>query len=192
MPSINKSSVRNEVSRLKDEFESLCAEGKVTGEVKVLMSSMLMILELMLSIFLERSTKKDSNNSGKPPSQTGKDESALPYQGSKGKGKKENNALAGNTRITEQVMLSEARVCEICGEDLTDTPCLHHERRTKVDIVFEKVVEHVDAEVKKCPVCEATVKGRFPADMPGPLQYGAGLKELLSNLVFRRLSQAAT
>ena len=48
MPSINKSSVRNEVSRLKAEFDSLCAEGKVTSEIKVLMSSMLMILELML------------------------------------------------------------------------------------------------------------------------------------------------
>ena len=45
-----------------------------------------------------------------------------------------------------------------------------HERRTKIDIVFEKVVEHVDAEVKQCPVCDATVKGRFPADMHGPLQ----------------------
>jgi len=187
VPSINKSSVRNEVGRLKAEFESLCTEGKVTGEIKVLMSSMLMILELMLSIFLERSTKKDSNNSSKPPSQTEKDESALPYHGSKGKGKKENNALAGNTRIREQVTLSEVRVCEICGEDLTGTSCLHHERRTKIDIVFEKVVEHVDAEVKKCPVCETTVKGRFPVDMPGPLQYGAGLKAFVVNLLVSQM-----
>jgi len=120
VPSINKSSVRNEVSRLKAEFDSLCAEGKVTGEIKVLM-----ILELMLSIFLERSTKKDSNNSSKPPSQTEKDdESSLTQQGSNGKGKKENNTLASNTRIKENVTLSEARACDICGED-TDTPCLH-------------------------------------------------------------------
>ena len=55
-------------------------------------------------------------------------------------------------RVTHEpnraLKLSEAR---ICGEDLTDTPCLHHERRTKIDIVFEKVVEHVDAELKQCP-----------------------------------------
>ena len=43
---------------------------------------------------------------------------------------------------------------------------------TKIDIVFEKVVEHIDAEIKQCPNCEATVKGRFPDDMPGKLQYG--------------------
>ena len=183
MPSINKSSVRNEVSRLKAEFDSLCAEGKVTGEIKVLMSSMLMILELMLSIFLERSTKKDSNNSSKPPSQTEKDESSLTQQGSNGKGKKENSTLASNTRIKQNVTLAEARVCAICGEDLTDTPCLHHERRTKIDIVFEKVVEHVDAEVKRCPSCDATVKGRFPSDMHGSLQYGNGLKAFVVNLL---------
>lgn len=62
-------------------------------------------------------------------------------------------------------------------------PCLHTERRSKIDIVFEKVVEHIDAEVKQCPACEATVKARFPADMPGPLQYGNGLKAYVINLM---------
>lgn len=183
MASINKSSVRNEVGRLKTEFESLCAEGKVTGETRVLMSSMLMILELMLSIFLERSTKKDSKNSSKPPSQTERDESSLRHQGSNGKGKGENNRMAKNSRLTETVTLSGVQQCDICGEDLSGTPCIHHERRTKIDIVFEKVIEHVDAEVKHCPSCDATVKGRFPSDMHGPLQYGNGLKAFVVNLL---------
>ena len=59
----------------------------------------------------------------------------------------------------------------------------HHERRTKIDIVFEKVVEHVDAEVKQCPNCDSTVKGQFPSDMHGPLQYGNGLKAFVINLL---------
>ncbi len=147
------------------------------------MSSMLMILELMLSIFLERRTIKDNNNSSKPSSQTEKDESSLTHQGSKGKGKEENNALASNTRTRQSVTLSPASVCDICGENLSDTPCLHHERRTKVDIIFEKVVEHVDAEVKQCPCCNATVKGRFSANRHGLLQYGDGLKAFVVNLL---------
>jgi len=52
---------------------------------------MLMIIELMLSIFLEKVTNKDSKNSSKPSSQTDKDETALSQQGSNGKGKTENN-----------------------------------------------------------------------------------------------------
>lgn len=183
MASINKTSVRNEVGRLKADFEQLCSDGKVTTETKVLMSSMLMVIELMLSIFLERTTKKDSTNSSKPSSQTEKDDSSLGPQGSHGKGKGENHRMANNGRVIETVTLAEVERCDVCGEDLNGTPCVRHERRTKIDVVFEKVVEHVDAEVKHCPRCDAMVKGRFPSDMHGPLQYGNGLKAFVVNLL---------
>jgi len=183
MASLDKSTVRNEVSRLKDDFEQLCANGKISSESKVLMNSMFMIIELILSIFLERSTKKDNKNSSKPSSQTEKDESALGHQGSKGKGKHENSGTTKNTRTRETVTLSSVNSCDVCGESLTDSPCIHIERRTKIDIVFEKVVEHVDAEIKQCPACDSTVKGRFPSDMHGPLQYGDGLKAFVVNLL---------
>jgi len=183
MANLDKSSVRNEVSRLKADFEQLCADGKITSESKVLMNSMFMIIELILSIFLEKLTKKNSNNSSIPPSQTDLDESALGHQGSHGKGKKNNGSTARNNRVKETVTLATVDTCAVCGEDLTTTVCTHHERRTKIDIVFEKVVEHVDAEVKQCPSCETIVKGQFPADMHGPLQYGDGLKAFVINLL---------
>ena len=183
MASLDKTSVRTEVSRLKTDFEQLCAEGKITSESKALMMSMFMIVELILSIFLEKTTKKDNKNSSIPSSQTGKDESSLSHQGSNGKGKKENDTLAKNTRVHEQVTVSTVSFCDVCAEDLTDIPCTHHERRTKIDIIFEKVVEHVDAEVKQCPTCKTTVKGKFPAAMQGPLQYGDGLKAFVVNLL---------
>ena len=183
MANIDKSSVRNEVSRLKADFEQLCVDGKITSESKVLMNSMFMIIELILSIFLERVTKKDSNNSSIPSSQTEKDESAIGHQGSHGKGKKDHSGLAKNSRVKEIVTVSPVDSCAICGEDLKATACTAHERRTKIDIVFEKVVEHIDAEVKQCPSCEATVKGLFPSDMHGPLQYGDGLKAFIINLL---------
>jgi transposase len=183
MASLDKTSVRTEVSRLKTDFENLCAEGKITSESKALMLSMFMIVELILSIFLEKTTKKDNKNSSIPSSQTEKDDSSLGHQGNNGKGKNENDTRAKNTRVRENVSISTVSFCDICAEDLTDVPCTHLERRTKIDIVFEKVVEHVDAEVKQCPACKATVKGKFPADMHGPLQYGDGLKAFVINLL---------
>jgi hypothetical protein len=183
MASLDKTSVRTEVSRLKTDFEQLCAEEKMTSESKALMLSMFMIVELILSIFLEKTTKKDNKNSSIPSSQTGKDESSLGQPGSNGKGKNENDTLAKNTRVHEQVTVSTVSFCDVCAEDLTDVPCTHHERRTKIDIIFEKVVEHVDAEIKQCPTCKTTVKGKFPADMHGPLQYGNGLKAFVVNLL---------
>ncbi|MEK7084104.1 MAG: IS66 family transposase [Patescibacteria group bacterium] len=187
MASVDKTSVRNEVSRLKAEFTQLCADGKITSESSVLMNSLFMILELILALFLEKTTKKNSKNSSKPSSQTQKDDSSLPQRGSHGKGKDENNALAIHTRVKESVRVSRVRQCDVCGEILETVPCLHTQRRTKIDIVFEKVVEHVEAEVKQCPTCAATVKGRFPSDMHGPLQYGDGLKAFVINLVIAQM-----
>ncbi len=58
-----------------------------------------------------------------------------------------------------------------------------------MDIVFQKVVLHIDAEIKECPVCHGKNKGIFLADMQGALQYGAGIKAyLLSLLVVQMIS----
>ena len=103
MAKLDKSTVRNEVSRLKDDFEQLCADGKINSESKILISSMFMIIELILSIFLERSTKKDNQNSSKSSSQTEKDESALGHPGSNGKGKKETSENSKNARTKESI-----------------------------------------------------------------------------------------
>lgn len=183
MAQVDKTSVRNEVNQIKVDFEKLCSEGKITSDVKFLMKSMLMIMELMLCIFLEKATKKDNKNSSIPSSQTDKDESSLEHQGSKGKGKQEKNMSANNTRTVEHTRVLEVYSCEVCGEDLSDTECTHHERRTKIDIIFEKVVEHTDAEIKQCPSCNTVVKASFPNDLHGPLQYGDGLKAFVINLL---------
>jgi len=67
---------------------------------------------------------------------------------------------------SKTVTVSPVSLCDVCGETLADTPCQHLERRTRIDIVFEKVVKHVDAEVKQCPSCDSVVKGQFPSDIP--------------------------
>ena len=183
MASVDKTSVREEIDRLKIDFGQLRSDGKIPSECLLLMRSMFMIIELILSVFLEKKTKKNNKNSSKPSSQTDKDESSVNHEGSNGKGKHENNATATNTRVKESVTLSKVVECDICGEDLSNIPSHQCERRTKIDIVFEKVIEHVDAEIKQCPSCATTVKGRFPSDMHGPLQYGNGLKAYIINLL---------
>ncbi|WP_338032241.1 IS66 family transposase, partial [Desulforhopalus vacuolatus] len=89
--------------------------------------------------------------------------------------------------MVENVTVAEVAICDVCGNPLSDVPCHEHERRTKIDIIFEKVVEHVDAEIKQCPNCGARVKGHFPKDMPGNLQYGNGLKAFVIHLVISQM-----
>lgn len=183
MASVDKASVREEVGRLKADFQALSKKGEVSAEIRAIMNALFMIVELMLSIFLERKTRKTNRNSSIPSSQTDKDDTAVGNGRSNGKGKSGMSGRIGNTRTTERVTTATVDVCGVCGEDLSHIPSQGHERRTKIDIVFEKVVEHTDAEIKQCPACGATQKGCFPDDLHGPLQYGNGLKAFAINLL---------
>jgi transposase len=186
MASVNKQSLREEFDALKAEFERLAANGKMAAESRTLFKAMLMLFEVLMAVFMERRTVKDSGNSSLPSSQTVKDDTAT-RPGAKGKGKAHNDALCGNTRTVETVQVVEVNQCGTCGEDLSDTPCQGHERRTRIDIIFEKVVSHVDAQIKQCPQCRAKTKGRFPADMHGPLQYGPGIRAYALNLLIAQM-----
>ena len=147
MSSVNKTSLREEFDTLKTQFKSLSSEGKMTAESRALFQAMLMLFELLMAVFMEKNTRKDSRNSSIPSSQTAPDDSATGQPGAKGKGMKQNDARSGNTRTVETVQIAEVNQCETCGEDLGDTPCERHERRTRIDIIFEKTVNHVDAEI---------------------------------------------
>ena len=186
MPSINKQSLREEFNQLKDEFERLSNTGKITTESSALFRAMIMLFELLIAVFMEKQTKKNNRNSSIPSSQTDKDETSTGV-GSNGKGKKQNAVLSANTRTVETVQVTEVNACRCCGEDLIDVPASGHERRTRIDIIFEKVISHVDAEIKECPRCDTRNKGRFPADMSGPLQYGRGIKGYVINLLIAQM-----
>jgi transposase len=187
MASLNKTSLREEFDALKGEFERLCANGKMSAESRTLFQAMLMLFELLMAVFMEKRTPKNSRNSGLPSSQTGKDDDTVPQPGTRSKGKAHEHTRCANTRTVETVEIIPVDACETCGEDLSDIPSERHERRTRIDIVFEKVVSHVDAEIKQCRRCQAQTKGAFPAEMSGPLQYGAGIKAYVLNLLLAQM-----
>jgi hypothetical protein len=184
MPSVNKQSVREEFEQIKVRFRNLSNEGKISPETTALFQSMVMMFELLIVVFMEKKTRKDNRNSSIPSSQTDKDRT---FTGAHGKGKKHNGELSENMRTYETTQVAEAKDCQFCGESLDGIPATGHERRTKVDIIFEKVVSHVDAEIKVCPQCKMENKGHFPEDMPGPLQYGQGIKGYMINLLFAHM-----
>lgn len=134
-----------------------------------------MLMKFICAIFLEKKTKK-KDNSCTLPSQIPKDETALSDIGSKGNGKLEHDKMTNNCRTRETATLPTVDTCTMCDEDMTNTICNGHVRRTNIDIGFEKMGSHVDAEIKACNACRLMTKGLFPGDIPSPLQYGPGLK----------------
>ncbi|MHB8252180.1 MAG: IS66 family transposase [Acidiferrobacter sp.] len=187
MASVHKESLREEFTALQERFGQLGAAGKISVESGALIEALLMLLKLLMAVFLEKTTPKTSANSSKPSSRTEKDETALTHAGAHTKGRAYDPSRSANTRTVETVHISPARFCETCGEDLRAVRPHGHERRTQIDIVFEKVMTHVDAEIKSCPHCETETRGAFPEAFAGPVQYGAGIKAYVLNLVIAQM-----
>ena len=187
MATVNKASLRAEFDALKARFEALCAEGKMPPESRALVDALLMLFELLMAVFMEKHTAKSPANSGLPPSQSPDDATARTRPGAKGKGPASNEARAASTRTRTYVTELRVESCARCGEDLTGTACTGHERRTLIDIVFEKVVRHADADIKHCPRCHTETRARFPDTMPGPLQYGPGVKAYVVHLLVAQM-----
>ena len=187
MATVNKSSLRAEFDALKARFESLCAEGKMSAESRALVDALLMLFEVLMAVFMEKHTPKSSANSSPPASQSPNDDTARTRPGAKGKGPSYHDARYANTRTRESARVLSVDACQRCGEDLTDAACTGHERRTLIDIVFEKVVRHADAQIKHCPRCHAETRARFPREMPGPLQYGPGIKAYVVHLLIAQM-----
>ncbi len=120
---VNRQSLRQEAERIQTEFQHLSADKKINAESTILFESMVMLINLLVAIFLEKTTTKNNKNSRKPSSQTEKDESSTTNQGTNGKGKTELDGTASNTRTIETVTTIEVTNCDACGEDLTYIDC---------------------------------------------------------------------
>ncbi len=168
--------VKKNLAQLEQQFAELKARGELNNQTEQLFQSLLLLVTTVVMLLVEKKTPKTALNSSLPSSKSGEDETAKqPITGSQGKGHKHKHQDCDNTRIEVKHQISAVTECDRCGADLTQVQVLDHQRRTRVDIVFVTQQTHVDAEIKHCPACDATNQGEFPQDMPGPLQYGAGI-----------------
>ena len=181
MARVNKTSLRTEFEALKARFAALCADGKMGEEGRTLVEALLMLFELLMAVFMEKATPKGSQNSGLPSSQTDRDETTRP--GAKGKGPRAGAAGARAQRRVVETRTAPVTECRACGRELDDIDPTGRERRVQVDIVFETRELTVDAEIKTCPRCRTETRGRFPDNMPGPLQYGHGIVAFATHLL---------
>ena len=183
MPTVNTASLREEFEAYQAKFRRLCEQGKVSQECEVLFDGLLMLMRLMLTVFMEKTTRKGSTNSSLPSSRTSPDETAAGKSGAKGKGPDQKIHDNAHTRKVTETTVSAVTECSGCGRDMARVECSGHEKRTRKDIVFEVRTEHVEAEIKTCPDCHTETRGTFPDDMPGPLQYGHGIIAFATHLL---------
>ena len=176
MATVNRTSLRDALEELKARSAALHeAPEPELAEYRALVADQNALLELIATVLLEKLTPRSSRNSSIPPSQT--DGDGDPTSRSRNREKREEVPESpASTRTREEHHVHEAHACKHCGEKLTGTEAAGHERRTRIDVVFEKVVEHHDAEIRHCPHCHGETRAAFPDDLHGPRQYGVGIR----------------
>ena len=177
-----KDSIRQKIEDLKKDAEQFLSDESLPKELKFFIKSLMSILEVIVVAFLEKKTRKNSSNSGLPPSRN---------NGSNGnrnnKDKEQDRSKLGsqlkNTRVSETFETVSATACKKCCSDLRSIPSIETDERKKIDIVYEIIEHTVTSEVKKCSECGHKNKGKFPEGMDGKLQYGIGIKASIVNFL---------
>ena len=176
MARINQASLRAQLDDCRAQFEAIKQKGEAGADIVALVNTLFLLVDILVAVFLEKTTPKTSRNSSLPSSRDGADEGkSAERSGSRGRGPKARHARSDNLRTVATTDTSPVTECRRCGHDLAETACTGHERRIEVDIVFETVERRVDAEIKTCPRCRTRTTGSFPDSMAGPLQYGPGI-----------------
>jgi transposase len=131
---------------------------------------------------LQDQLAKNSRNSGKPPSSDGlKKLRTQNLRQKKGRRPGGQKGHQGHTlKMVEEpdhTQVHSVSSCPDCAADLQNIEPCGHEKRQVFDIPLARieVTEH-QAEIKVRPDCEKRVKGRFPAAVTQPVQYGPRLK----------------
>ena len=183
MESVNSASLRDEFDVIKTDITLMRNEGKSTRDADKIIDESCRLLEILIAIFLEKTTKKTSI----PPSQTGKDETKKSPKKNRDTSAAENSMTGENFETTTIEEISTVEVCDSCGTDLSDLDPSAREQRVLFEIKFTVQKLKVVVDIKGCPECHARTEGRFPENMPGPLQYGDGIKALTIDLLVAQM-----
>lgn len=175
---MSKESITNKINEAKEKTKIALSKKGISPEIKAAVESLIMVIDILIAIFLEKKTRKNASNSGLPPSRNnGPNGNRNKFAGDR----KKLGEQIKNTRNIELKETTSPLECINCNENLTKTTVLKTEERKKIDIIYEVVTTTVTAEIKECPNCGMINKGPFPQDMTGPIQYGIGIKAMIIN-----------
>lgn len=176
---MSKDSLRETISTLQKQSQGVLNSKELSAEVRLLITSMMSVLQIIVSVLLEKKTRKNSSNSGLPPSRNDGP------NGNRNKKRIQDRDKLGseleNTRHASEEIILTPHECSKCGEDLSLVDSVEKETRKKIDIIYEVTTTIVTSEVKECPHCGEQNKGLFPKDMAGPIQYGTGIRAMIIN-----------
>ena len=178
---MSKQSIRNEIEKITEKSEAILSNKELQPEVRLFIESMLSIMKIIVAVLLEKRIRKNSSNSGLPPS------SNPGGNGNRNKGKPGTKKNVGshldNSKIEKREETLSPEECGGCGTDLGNAEVTNEEKRTTLDIEYTVVETTLTAETRKCSDCGDETKAKFPEGVNARFQYGIGIKSAIVNFL---------
>jgi hypothetical protein len=148
---VSRDSIRNKIDEAKRKSHAALSSGKASPDIMIAVESLLLVIEILSTVFLEKKTRKNSSNSGLPPSKN-EGSNGNCNQGSGDRA--DVGSSASNTRLVKTSETVTPLECSICGENLEDVKVKRTDERKKIDVIFEIISHTVISESKECPECQ--------------------------------------
>lgn len=176
--------------KIKDRFQELRGQlesqrDQLPPQTQLLLTSLIQLMELIIMVFEERFTPKNSRNSSLPPS---KDERRkVAYRREQ---QKKTIQFPKSLEVTEpdEVIDHHPDFCHRCGLELEESQSEGFEARQVLDIVVEKYVTEHRSHQKECSCCGERTQASFPAGIIGKIQYGPMVKALGIGMLYAQMS----
>ena len=175
---MGKGSIRKNYENTKDEITEILKNENVSPELTASINALLKIVEVMMVVFMEKRVRKNSSNSGLPPSQDFSSNGNRNNDNNKDS-KAEDDHIRSNSKAKQEEVTIAPENCSNCGTNLEDQEASKTEIRKKIDINYETVEIDYISEAKICPDCGEENKKDFPLGIEGPIQYGLGIVALV-------------
>ena len=178
---MTKVSLREEIENIKKESEVILSSKDLSPESKFFIKNMLSIIQIMVVIFLEKKTRKNSSNSGLPPSH--QFESNGNRNKSKSETKKQRVSFLENSKVEMRKEVFSPQNCKRCGSDLEGSKVTGKESREVMDLEYTVIRKVFYAETRRCLDCGEKTKAHFPEAVESRFQYGLGIKAGIINFL---------
>ena len=175
-----KESLREQIAKAKENFSNILSKEKASPELQATITSVMNIMNVVLLVLLEKKVRKNSSNSGLPPSHDFGARNDRNKEGEQEE-KKRGEQLDNSKTVEEHKTLSPDK-CSKCDTPLDQAKVTAKEERKSIDIEYVIKETIYTAETKQCSECGEETKAEYPEGIHGPEQYGMGLRPQLSIL----------
>jgi hypothetical protein len=114
---MSKDSIRKKINKLKLESEDILKSSDISKEVRLFITSMMFMIDIIVDVLLTKKVRKTSSNSGVPPSQNFGSNGNRNKPGDNETDKK-GSQLPNTRNVTEEIQIP-VNECKNCGADLS-------------------------------------------------------------------------